>query len=152
MTALRAKKSTGVIWGAFLLLMTAALNVMAQAPTATTQAATGIGSSGATLNGTVNANGFSTTVVFEYGLTEEYGQTWPAGQSPVSGSMNTPVSAAIAGLNPGEVLEVTATDPGSVQDMASFCGQTGHELLNHGEVDGNFIFRIRKNGVARRTA
>ncbi len=52
---------------------------------------------------------------------------------------------AITGMNVGEILEVTATDPGSVKDMTSFCGQTGHELLDHGEADGSFIFRIRKN-------
>lgn len=35
---------------------------------------------------------------------------------------------AMKGMNPGEVLEVTATDPGSVKDMASFCSQTGAEV------------------------
>ena len=52
---------------------------------------------------------------------------------------------AIAAMNTGEVLEVTATDPGSVKDMASFCSQTGHELLSHEEAGGNFIFHIRKS-------
>lgn len=51
---------------------------------------------------------------------------------------------AIAAINTGEVLEVTATDPGSVKDIASFCSQTGHELLSHEEVGGDFIFYIRK--------
>ncbi len=52
---------------------------------------------------------------------------------------------AISGINTGEVLEVIATDPGSVMDMTSFCAQTGHELLDHAEADGNFIFHIRKS-------
>ncbi|HUW12380.1 MAG TPA: hypothetical protein VM537_21825, partial [Anaerolineae bacterium] len=47
-------------------------------PTATTGAATGAGSTTATLNGTVNANGASTVVTFEYGTDEGYGSTWPA--------------------------------------------------------------------------
>ena len=59
-------------------------------PTAITGAATGVGSTSATLNGTVNANGSSTTVVFEYGLDTFYGNTWPADQSPVSGSKVAP--------------------------------------------------------------
>jgi phosphodiesterase/alkaline phosphatase D-like protein len=73
---------------------------LAQAPTATTGAATGIGSAGATLNGTVNANGLSTTVTFEYGLTEEYGGTVPATPSTVTGSTATPVLATVGLLNP----------------------------------------------------
>ena len=48
-------------------------------------------------------------------------------------------------MSTGDVLEVTATDPGSVKDMASFCSQTGHELLSHEEAGGNFIFHIRKS-------
>jgi tRNA 2-thiouridine synthesizing protein A len=52
---------------------------------------------------------------------------------------------AIAGIDPGEVLEVIATDPGSVNDMSSFCNQTGHELLEHRQSEGDFIFRIRKS-------
>lgn len=51
---------------------------------------------------------------------------------------------AIAVLDSGEVLEVAATDPGSVKDMDAFCRQTGHELLSSNEADGDFIFRIRK--------
>lgn len=52
---------------------------------------------------------------------------------------------AIADIDTGEVLEVIATDPGSVKDMSSFCSQTGHLLLEHRKSDGDFIFRIRKS-------
>ena len=69
------------------------------APTATTNAASGITATTATLNGTVNANGTSTTVTFDYGLTTGYGSTATAAQSPVTGSTNTAVSAAISGLS-----------------------------------------------------
>jgi phosphodiesterase/alkaline phosphatase D-like protein len=68
------------------------------APTATTNAATNISSTGATLNGTVNAKNDSTTVTFQYGLDPNYGTTVTADQSPVTGSNNTAVSKAIAGL------------------------------------------------------
>lgn len=51
---------------------------------------------------------------------------------------------AIAALASGEVLEVTATDPGSVKDLDSFCSQTGNEMLSSEEADGGFVFRIRK--------
>jgi hypothetical protein len=72
-----------------------------QAPTSTTNAASGLGTSSATLNGTVNANGSSTTVTFEYGFTNAYGNTVTATQSPVTGSSNTPVSIPLNGLTPG---------------------------------------------------
>ncbi|MES9843583.1 MAG: sulfurtransferase TusA family protein [Candidatus Sedimenticola sp. PURPLELP] len=52
---------------------------------------------------------------------------------------------AINGMESGEVLEITATDPGSVKDLDSFCSQTGHEMLSSQEADGEFIFRIKKS-------
>ena len=67
-------------------------------PAVTTTAATGVTSTGATLNGTVNAGGASTTVSFEYGLTVAYGTTVPGIPSPVTGNIPTPVSATITGL------------------------------------------------------
>lgn len=51
---------------------------------------------------------------------------------------------AISALISGEILEVTATDPGSVKDLDSFCSQTGNEMLSSEETDGEFVFRIRK--------
>jgi hypothetical protein len=72
-----------------------------QAPNARTKIATNITSTGATLNGSVNANGVITTVTLEYGLTPSYGSTIIATQSPVSGNTFTDVSADITGLLPG---------------------------------------------------
>lgn len=51
----------------------------------------------------------------------------------------------IAGLNSGEVLEVVATDPGSLKDMESFCTQTGNELLSSAQSGNEFLFQIRKH-------
>lgn len=50
----------------------------------------------------------------------------------------------LAGMQAGEVLEITATDPGSVKDLDSFCSQTGNRMLSSDEADGEFHFRIRK--------
>jgi len=52
---------------------------------------------------------------------------------------------AIAGIQVGEVLEITATDPGSVKDLDSFCSQTGNEMLSSKEAGGEYHFRIRKS-------
>ncbi len=48
-------------------------------------------------------------------------------------------------LAAGEVLRVSATDPGSVKDFESFCKQTGNKLLNSTENNGAFVFDIQKN-------
>ena len=69
------------------------------APTATTGAASSITASGATLNGSINANNASTIVTFEYGLTTGYGASVTATPSPVTGSTATSVSKAITGLS-----------------------------------------------------
>lgn len=73
---------------------------LGQAPTGTTQPATSLNASGATLNGSVNANYASTVVTFEYGTTTSYGSTISATQSPVTGNTNTSVSAILSGLSP----------------------------------------------------
>ncbi|MDJ0807256.1 MAG: sulfurtransferase TusA family protein [Gammaproteobacteria bacterium] len=51
---------------------------------------------------------------------------------------------ALTGLNPGKVLTMLASDPGSVKDMESFCQQTGNELLESSANGGEFHFLIRK--------
>lgn len=75
---------------------------LGEAPTCSTQSATNIFATGATLNGTVSANYVSATVTFEYGTTTSYGSTVTASQSPVTGdTTHTNVSADIAGLTGG---------------------------------------------------
>ncbi len=51
---------------------------------------------------------------------------------------------AISGLGAGDVLQVVSTDPGSVADFASFCRQTGNELVASNAAAGVFEFLIRK--------
>jgi tRNA 2-thiouridine synthesizing protein A len=51
---------------------------------------------------------------------------------------------AIDGLQSGEVLKITATDPGSVNDMASWAKRTCNELLSHTESGNAHTFLIRK--------
>lgn len=72
------------------------------APEATTQAATAIKANEATLNGTVNPSGASTTYRFEYGKTTAYGTSVPVPSESV-GSGTEPIakSKTISGLSPG---------------------------------------------------
>ena len=44
----------------------------------------------------------------------------------------------------GDLLEVLATDPGSVPDFIAWSASTGHELVERSEEDGVFRFLIRK--------
>jgi hypothetical protein len=72
----------------------------ASAPAVTTSSTTDVNKSNATLSGTVNPQGQSTTYHFDYGTTTSYGtQTSPTGV----GSGNTPVGVhqAVFGLTPG---------------------------------------------------
>lgn len=50
----------------------------------------------------------------------------------------------IDGMSVGQVLEMTATDPGSVNDMTAWSHRTGQELLEHKQDNGSFIFYIKK--------
>jgi len=47
-------------------------------------------------------------------------------------------------LGTGDVLEVLATDPGSVSDFANWSKMSGHELLASSEDRGVFTYLIRK--------
>jgi tRNA 2-thiouridine synthesizing protein A len=51
---------------------------------------------------------------------------------------------AIKGLTSGEVLELLATDPGSVPDVTAWCRSTGHQLIEQSGEAGVFRFVIRK--------
>ena len=73
------------------------------APIATTGNASSITPYSGTLNGTVNPNGASTTVVFEYGITTDYGHVAAAIQSPLTGATPQAVSAQCTGLFPNTV-------------------------------------------------
>lgn len=54
------------------------------------------------------------------------------------------VRDAVAKMATGEVLEVTATDPGFAADIPSWCEHTGHQLLGVSSEAGKYIARIEK--------
>jgi tRNA 2-thiouridine synthesizing protein A len=51
---------------------------------------------------------------------------------------------AVAGMASGQLLEVLATDPGSVKDFAAWSKTTGHEIVEQGEDAGVFRFVLRR--------
>jgi tRNA 2-thiouridine synthesizing protein A len=53
-------------------------------------------------------------------------------------------SQEIKKISVGGILELLATDPGSVADMVAWCKSTGNELLSRDRADGTFKFYIRR--------
>ena len=56
--------------------------------------------------------------------------------------------AKIQAMAPGEAVEVTATDPGFLNDVKAWAGRTGNELLRSGREDGHFVAAVRKGGAS----
>jgi tRNA 2-thiouridine synthesizing protein A len=51
---------------------------------------------------------------------------------------------AIKKINSGEILEITATDPGTLTDIPSWCERAGHTLMKSTESDGTIQFYVKK--------
>jgi len=51
---------------------------------------------------------------------------------------------ALNGLEIGDILEMIATDPGSIPDMEAWARQTGHELMESHDEGEKFRFLIKK--------
>lgn len=47
-------------------------------------------------------------------------------------------------MESGQVLQVIATDPGSVKDFDAFAKQTGNELINQEQEGDKYKFFIKK--------
>jgi hypothetical protein len=108
--------------GLLVLVITSAshpapASAAAAPPSATTGSPSNVGQSNATVNGTVNPNGQSTTYYFKYGPTTTYGlQTTPAGAG--SGTGNVAVHAALDGLSPNTTYhyQLVATSSAGTSD------------------------------------
>jgi uncharacterized protein (TIGR02145 family) len=106
-----AKNNNGTGYGNELTFTT-----LCSTPLSTTDAATNIGTTTVTLNGTVNANNFSATVTFEYGTTTAYGTSIAAIPNIVNGNSNITVSTGLTGLTPNTVYHYRV--------ISSNCGGT----------------------------
>ncbi len=51
---------------------------------------------------------------------------------------------ALNELASGQTLRIVATDPGSVKDFQAFAKQTGNQLLESSEANGEYIFVLQK--------
>jgi hypothetical protein len=104
---------------AVLSLALAGTAAAAPAPTVSTEAASGVAATSATLNGTINPNGADTTWYFEYGTSTKYGQKTPT-QDAGAGTAQVSVSAAVSGLQTGRLYHyrLDATSSGGTSQGA----------------------------------
>ena len=58
------------------------------------------------------------------------------------------VQEMIAGLSPGDVLEVWATDPGTRSDIPAWCRINGHQVLDIDEQDGELVLILQVGETA----
>ena len=54
---------------------------------------------------------------------------------------------ALRDVKDGGILQVLATDPGSVADMRAFCEMTGNRLISSEQDEDVFIYHIEKSGT-----
>ncbi len=104
---LDGSSSAGSAQGADGIFTTAAT------PGATTQAASGLSATAATLNGSVLPNGQQTSYSFQYGTTTSYGSSTPTSAAG-SGTSAIPVSAAVSGLQAGQTYHYRLVATSSV--------------------------------------
>ncbi|NRB42476.1 MAG: sulfurtransferase TusA [Pseudomonadales bacterium] len=44
----------------------------------------------------------------------------------------------------GDELDVVASDPSTQRDIPKFCAFLNHELISQQEIDGEYLYRLRK--------
>jgi tRNA 2-thiouridine synthesizing protein A len=52
---------------------------------------------------------------------------------------------AIKGVQPGQLVEVVATDPGSVKDFEAWAKSTGNVLVESTVADGKYRYLLRRS-------
>jgi uncharacterized protein (TIGR02145 family) len=131
---IKAINSLGTVYGSDLTFMTSA-----SVPIATTMAASNTTSSGATLNGNVNANGAATTISFEYGLTASYGQTVSGVPSQIPATYNVAVYAAVSGLSSSTTyhFRVKAVNSAGTSYGSDLTFTTSGGTTTVSDIDGN---------------
>jgi uncharacterized delta-60 repeat protein len=146
--ALAASGSDLYIGGAFTMAggkMEAFLargDISPDAPMLEAGSAMAVFGTSATLNGTVNPNGTTTTAQFEYGLTTSYGETASVTLSPDNGITAQDVSANLTDLTPGTLYHyrLTASNAGGTSSTADATFTT---LSNN----ANLINLVLSNGT-----
>lgn len=104
---IKAENSLGITYSSDMTITT-----LGQVPSVTTLDATAISLSTATLNGSVNPNYLPTTISFEWGIDNSYGNRLTPTQNSLDGSTPVNVSVVLSGLTEGTkyYYRITATN------------------------------------------
>ena len=136
-----AESAGGTVFGSDKTLKTL------KSPKATTEAATAVKLTQATLNGKVNPEGLATSYYFEYGLTTSYGTKIPVSSASVgSGTTNVEVSQTPFGLSQATTyhFRVVAESEAGVAKGADKTLTTGPSLSlffgSEGTGNGQFFY------------
>jgi len=57
------------------------------------------------------------------------------------------VFQTMQGMKPGEVMEVSASDPGFARDIGAWCRRTGNTLLSNEKQGDDYVALVRKGGT-----
>lgn len=136
---IKAENSLGITYSGDKTFTTAG-----KSPIPVTEAASNIQMNSATLNGSVNANSFSTTVTFKWGTTIDYGNAIIAIQSPLTATTYIDVSADLTGLIPGAIyhFRIEATNEYGTKTSDDLTFTT---LAPITDIEGN-VYNIRTIG------
>ncbi len=52
---------------------------------------------------------------------------------------------AIKKLAEGDVIQIIATDPGTLSDIPSWCERTGNELISYNEQNSTYEYYVKKS-------
>ncbi|MHB1951132.1 MAG: sulfurtransferase TusA family protein [Acidiferrobacteraceae bacterium] len=58
------------------------------------------------------------------------------------------LSKAMGNIAPGGRVELTATDPGALKDVAAWAGQTGNRLVESRHQNERYVFVLEKASAA----
>jgi uncharacterized protein (TIGR02145 family) len=122
-----------------------------KAPSVTTNAATNIQATTATLNGNVNAYNLISDVQFEFGTTTSYGTTNIGNPSKVKGLNNNSVSSNISNLLPATTYHFRAKASNAVDESLgndlSFTTQNSVPIVSTDSVYNITNFSIHSSGT-----
>ena len=129
-----------------------ALVTLPGSPVTTLSAASGITLASATLNGSVNPSGFTTTAQFEYGLTSSYGSTASVILTPGNGSAAQNVSVTLNSLQQGTTYHyrLTATNGNGMNSSSDMTFATaGPPVVTTGTASAIKDTSATLNGTAK---
>lgn len=114
-------------------------------PSTMVESITNIQYNSATIAGQVNPNYLPTTVIFEYGTTTSYGNTFSVSQSPITGNISVEIAEDLSGLIQGTIyhIRISATNELGTTNSDDITFTT---LAPITDIEGN-VYNVRTFGT-----